>query len=82
MKDTRIFALYKGDQYIMDGTCEQIAKARNCSVRGIKFLLTGVYKKRVENREKNRERSSKGCLSLVYLGEGSWGYGWRDEDEE
>lgn len=77
MEDTRVFALYKGDTYIMDGTIREIAKARGCTVRSIKFLLTEAYRKRMEQREANRKKPSKGCLTMIYLDEGTWGYGWK-----
>jgi squalene cyclase len=79
MKDTRIFALYKGDTYITQGTIREIAKYRGCTERTISFYLTDSYQKRLKNMEKNRKRRSKGNLVLVYLDEGTWGYGWDEK---
>ncbi|WP_298594804.1 hypothetical protein [uncultured Mitsuokella sp.] len=44
MKDKRVFALYKGDTWLMDGTIEEIAAARGCKPWSIYFLTTPVYK--------------------------------------
>jgi len=81
MKDTRIFALYKGDTYITQGTIREIAKYRGCTKRTISFYLTDSYKKRLKNMEKNRKRRSKGNLVLVYLDEGTWGV-WMGREKE
>lgn len=67
MKDKRVFALYKGDTWLMDGTIEEIAAARGCKPWSIYFLTTPVYKKRVRKREAARKKQSKGSLKMVYI---------------
>ena len=42
MKDKRVFALYKGDTWLMDETIEEIAAARGCKPWSIYFLTTPV----------------------------------------
>lgn len=47
----RIYALYKGEKFITEGTKEEIAKVQGCKVNTISFLATNVYKKRMANRK-------------------------------
>jgi hypothetical protein len=47
MKKKYIYALYKGDKFITEGTKEEIAKVQGCKVKTISFLGTNVYKKRM-----------------------------------
>lgn len=42
-----IYALYKGEKFITEGTKEEIAKIQGCKVKTISFLGTNVYKKRM-----------------------------------
>jgi len=50
----KIYALYKGEQNLMDGTLEQIARARGISYETARFMTSPVYKKRVENAKRGR----------------------------
>lgn len=65
MIDGRIFAVYKGDKYIMDGTLAEIADARGITLASAKFLTYPSYKKRIAKRMK-RNPDAK-CLSLTYV---------------
>ena len=71
MKDNRIFAPYKGDEYLMDGTIREIAKARGVKEDSIRFLTRPAYTQRVEKLMAEATRPSRGYLTMVYL-EGKW----------
>lgn len=65
MIDGRIFAVYKGDQYIMDGTLQEIADARGIKLNSARFLTYPSYKKRIAKRlAKNSEAK---CVVLTYV---------------
>lgn len=42
----KIFALYKGDKWITDGTREELAKYLGVKIRTIDFYSTAAWKKR------------------------------------
>lgn len=46
-----IYALYKGEKFITEGTKEEIAKVQGCKVKTISFLATNVYKRRMKARK-------------------------------
>ena len=60
----KIYALYKGERNLMDGTLEQISRARGISYETARFMTSPVYKKRVE-------MSKRGRLELVEITEES-----------
>jgi hypothetical protein len=65
MIDNRVFAVYKGDKYIMDGTLQEIADARGITLSSAKFMTYPSYKKRIAKRlAKNPEAK---CVILTYL---------------
>lgn len=41
-----VYALYKGDKYLMDGTIYPIAKAQGCKESSVRFLGTPAYRRR------------------------------------
>lgn len=51
----KIYALYKGDQLIADGTLLQIAYKTGVKLRTIKFYKTPTYLKRRKNGKNYRE---------------------------
>jgi len=55
----KIYALYKGDNYIMDGTKQELAKYLKVQISTINFYKSPTYKRR-----------NKGNRTIVvYLGE-------------
>lgn len=60
-KIKKIYALYKGDNYITDGTKEELAKYLNVKVRTIEFYLSPTYAKRGRGINGNRKK-------VIYLG--------------
>lgn len=55
----KIYALYKGDNYMMDGTKQELADYLKVKVRTIDFYMSPTYKRR-----------NKGNRTIVvYLGE-------------
>jgi hypothetical protein len=65
MIDGRIFAVYKGDKYIMDGTLQEIADARGITLSSAKFMTYPSYRKRIAERMKRNPDSE--CVTLTYL---------------
>lgn len=47
---SKIYALYKGETNLMDGTITQIAYRRGVNCRSILFLLTPAYHKRSKGK--------------------------------
>lgn len=60
----KVYALYKGEQNLMDGTLEQIARARGISLETARFMTSPVYRKRAE-------AAKRGRLELVEITEES-----------
>ena len=49
-KKEKIYALYRGDEYICDGTIEEVAKKQGVKVETIYFYKSPTYKKRTKGR--------------------------------
>lgn len=47
--DKRIYALYKGDTFITEGTIYEISKETSKTIDFLKYMTYPVYKKRSEN---------------------------------
>jgi len=65
MIDGRIFAVYKGDKYIMDGTLAEIADARGITLNSAKFMTYPAYKKRIAKALEKNPNSK--CVTLTYI---------------
>lgn len=59
-KNKDIYALYRGEENLCDGTIKEIADKMGCSPQTIYFYGTNVYKK--------RSKDSLNRLCLVYIG--------------
>lgn len=57
----RIYALYKGDNYLTDGTKKELAEYLKVKIRTIDFYLSPTYVKRGKGINGNRKK-------VVYLG--------------
>ena len=57
----RIYALYKGDNYLIDGTKKELAEYLKVKIRTIDFYLSPTYAKRGKGINGNRKR-------VIYLG--------------
>lgn len=58
----KIYALYKGDEYITDGTLEELARKTGKKEATLKFMTTPSYVSRISDK----------ALRLVSLGEESY----------
>lgn len=47
----RVYAVYKGDEFIDLGTKEELAKKLGCKPESIAFMTTPCYKKRIKGKE-------------------------------
>lgn len=47
---TNIYALYRGEAFITEGTIKEIAKYRNVKPKSIEFLARPAYKKRTKGK--------------------------------
>lgn len=52
----KIYALYKGEKYICDGTLYQLANFLGVKERTIRFYMTPTYEKRGRGINGNRKR--------------------------
>ena len=57
----RIYALYKGDNYLTSGTKEELANYLGVKIRTIDFYISNIYAKRGKGSKGNRKR-------VIYLG--------------
>lgn len=62
-----IYALYKGEQNLADGTLAEIAMKTGKTYNTLKWMTYPSYKKRLQERSHRGHRS--GVLELVDLGE-------------
>ena len=51
----KIYALYRGDENLMDGTLAQIAEARGIKIETLRYMASNVYKNRCERAKKPRD---------------------------
>ena len=61
MKRKRIYALYKGDKHITDGTKKELAEYLKVKVRTINFYKSPTYQKR------GKEYSNR--FIVIFIGE-------------
>lgn len=54
-KRNKIYALYKGEELLAEGTIIQIAYKMNVKIRTIQFYKTPTYKKRCKNSFNRKE---------------------------
>lgn len=64
-RNENIYALYKGEKNIMDGTLDEIARARHIKRGTLQYMLTAVYRHRVNEPSKNGKRRCR--LELVLI---------------
>lgn len=64
LKVAKIYALYKGDEYLDSGSLAALAARRGVQHRTLLWMLTPSYKKRLEAPVKHRKG---GRLRLVSL---------------
>lgn len=62
-----IYALYKGNNYIMDGTLEEIAEKTGKTVRNLKRYTWKSYTAWVQEMELLYDRNSENRLALILL---------------
>lgn len=67
MSRKNIYALYKGDKFITEGTKQEIAKVKGCKVNTISFLATNAYKKRMKARKYKNSKTNH--LILIKIDE-------------
>ena len=64
-----IYAAYRGDCYVGEGTLSELAKLLKVKRRTLLWYRYPSAKKRVEKAEANRKIRSKGWIHLVLLEE-------------
>ena len=63
----KIYALYKGEEFLFEGTAKECAKYKNVSEGTIHFWNTNAYKKRISSLRKNgKERN---CIIAIVIQE-------------
>ena len=58
-RDMGIYSVYKGEEYIMDGTLDEIAERRNVKRKTLQFMMTPAYRR--------RSKSGSNWTQLVFL---------------
>ena len=66
-ENRNIYAVYKGDEYLMDGTIREIAISRGIKEKSVKFFLTPAYKRRKTRQDLNRKKKSPGYITLTIV---------------
>jgi len=51
---TNIYALYKGEEFIIEGTIKEIAKHQGIKPKSIEFYARPAYKKRTKGKNGKR----------------------------
>lgn len=64
-----IYAAYRGDRYIGEGTLSELAKLLGVKRQTLVWYRYPAAKKRVEKNEKNHKIRSKGGIHLVLIEE-------------
>ena len=64
-RNENIYALYKGEENIMDGTLDEIARARHIKRDTLQYMLTAAYRRRVNEPSKDGKRRCR--LELVLI---------------
>ena len=64
-RNENIYALYKGEENIMDGTLAEIARARHIKRDTVQYMLTAAYRRRVNEPSKDGKRRCRLELVLV-----------------
>ena len=64
-----VYAAYRGDRYIGEGTLSELAKLLGVKRQPLVWYRYPTAKKRVEKTEANRKIRSKGGIHLVLLEE-------------
>ena len=64
-RNENIYALYKGEENIMDGTLDEIARARHIKRDTVQYMLTAAYRRRVNEPSKDGKRRCRLELVLV-----------------
>lgn len=60
-----VYAMYRGDEYLMDGTIDEIARKRGCKRSTLLFMLSPTYHKRCLQKRKDGE--TRIMLNLVMI---------------
>lgn len=50
---TNIYALYKGEEFITEGTIKEIAKHQGIKPKSVEFYARPAYKRRIKNKNKS-----------------------------
>ena len=66
---TSIYAAYRGDRYVGEGTLSELAKILKVKRQTLVWARYPAARKRVEKTETNRKIRSKGGIHLVLLEE-------------
>jgi len=66
---TSIYAAYRGDRYVGEGTLSELAKLLNVKRQTLVWARYPAAKKRVEKTEANCKNRSRGGIHLVLLEE-------------
>lgn len=66
MSKEKIFALYKGDEFLGSGTAKELAKERNVNPNFIRYLSTPANLRRINKRKNNKPSKALISVKLGY----------------
>lgn len=61
----QVFALYRGDEYVMDGTINEIAAKRHVKKETLLWMLSPTYQRRLARKRKDGK--PRNMIALVML---------------
>ncbi len=71
----RIYALYRGDHYLCDGTRDELAARFNVKPDTINYWSTPSYKKRIEQPGHNKDASM--VAEMIGFTDEDWGWHYK-----
>jgi len=54
--ENKIYAVYKGDDYITSGNLGELSKYFNCTISALKYNLTNAYYNKIKDLPKSSKR--------------------------
>ena len=77
VRDESIYALYRGEEYLMEGTLDEIAGAQHVTRKTLQNRMRPSYRRNA--RERRKSGKERCCLNLVRVSERRWKK--RDQDK-
>lgn len=63
----KIYAIYKGEDFIFEGTSKECAEYLNIKIKTVQFYNTQAYKRRWQTKKKNGKERNR--IIAIVIGE-------------